>query len=245
MSLEKSLNWEEKYDDMSGAILVAPQTSWLKTLRVLWLKKEDWIYKEFKWKNITDIGSGIWWFIFEIENSCNHISAVDPLYSSKNIGDLLSRDKNRICSQIKTQEWVLAQKQSTMLDISNTLEADEKLIKIIKKNLSNKKEVLDDIQKWENRWFESSEKIEIIWKEGENTWIDSNTQDYVFLKHVINKESVDTEKIIKEAIRITKVGGEVIIIDDTLDKENLQNILSWIQYIQDTKEHLQIIRIKK
>ena len=265
MSLEERNN---KYENSDGSILVAPQTSWLKTLRILWFEEINWVYNNFIWKKVTDLWSGLGWFILEIESSCDQINAVDPLYVNKNKFELLIRDKERLKNMISHSVWFLNTKKAKCEELAGQLnrlfmlapnprnideisnletQKDEKhrSIKIIDEWLLWKKEVLEDVKKWEERWFNDSEKIKIIWRAGENTGINSNTQDYVLIKHLINKDSVNSNKLLNEALRITKNGWNIFIIDDKLDLDRLKPILDWLNYSYDTKEKLQIIEITK
>jgi hypothetical protein len=265
MSLEKRNN---KYDKNEGSIFIAPQSSWLETLRILWLKKEDWLYKQFVWKNITDIWSGLGWFVLEIENSCNKVNAVDPLYATENNLELLVRDQERLVGMIHSSVWTLKSHKAKWKDISDQinelfmlspsprnideisclekqLTEQNKSTKKTNDILSWKEEVLDDVKNRSKRWFDDSDKIKIIWKSGENTWIDSNTQDYVLIKHLINKNSVDPNGLLTEALRITKPGWTIFIIDNFFKLKQMQSILNWLDYSHETKGKFKILTIKK
>lgn len=91
-----SKSWTEKYEDMNWNILVSPILSWKKILKLLWYTADkEWIYLEIKDKEITDIWSWLWGFVFEVEKSAKKVNAVDPLYSSKGKLDILERELER------------------------------------------------------------------------------------------------------------------------------------------------------
>ena len=89
-------NWEEKYESQDWDVLVSPSLSGQNILEILSYNiDENWDYPDFKNKEITDIWSWLWWFIFELENSAKKINAVDPLYSNEKREEILDREINR------------------------------------------------------------------------------------------------------------------------------------------------------
>ena len=260
--MEKLMSWNDKYKKENGSVFVAPQISWAATLNLLGIEKENNNYKKFNGKKITDIWSWLGWFIFEIENSCDHINAVDPLYGSYEKEELLARDKRTQKNRIEESTWFLNNHKTKAKDITNQLndlfllpptprnldeisylEKEMSRINSIKKWVLWKKEILSGLEQRETRWFDDSNKIKLIWSSGENTWIESNSQDYVFIKHLINKDVVNSKILLNEALRITKLNWKIFIIDNEIKDE--LTLLNGLNYILNKKNDLILIEITK
>lgn len=208
---------------------------WMATPEILsnfwFVKDKNNIYYEFKDKHVTDIGS---WFSrlgFELETSVSKINLVDPLY-----GDILSldqklqyltknmRDINRLYHRYL---WV---KDRTY--IKQPL--PESFIKRENSRADNLNDTLTGLNIWkENLCKENSlvstEKVILNSSSGESIiWIEDNSQDYVFINFVLDKEDVDPYLVLSEASRILKSWGKIFSLNN--DREAMDIFLKsqWI-----------------
>jgi len=257
----KIFSWSEKYLK-NWSSLVSPILPWSYLLEILWYKKIFWEYLDFKDKEITDIWSWLWGLIFELENSAKRINAVDPLYSSENKLQILQKEiirwKNRI-------EDIVNNIQKDIKEINNKIDKleieknrnpsnhqflyDIQDLESKKKSLEKNKnfelnqKVFDDLKKWEKRWVENSEKINLIWELGEDTKLTDNLQDYVFMTNVITKECVNPYKLLTEAFRILKPGWKIIIVDEHQEVEKLFKKI-WKDF-KKIWNHIRVLELKK
>lgn len=68
--------------------------------------------------------------------------------------------------------------------------------------------VLEKYENWEYEW------VKINWSSGDKIdWLEDNSQDIVFINHLLHKLNQDYTKILKEADRVLKDDGEIIVIE--------------------------------
>lgn len=231
------LQWSDKYWK-GWNILVSPQLPWKDILDLLWYQKNDNIYIDFQDKEITDIWAWLWWLIFELENSAKKINAVDPLYSSEEKNEILNEEVNRakkrnedLKHNAKTKNNESKKQISELEYLMSKMPWNQKLlfdkqdlenkIQTENKNININTKVFEDIKTRKERWFNNSDKINLIWESGENTKLPNSSQDYILINNVITKGCLNPYKLLAEASRILKPWWKIIIVDQ---HEEIKNI---------------------
>lgn len=265
-----TLTWDKKYKEKDWSVLVSPSLPWEEILNILWYKKQWNIYNDFLDKNVADIGSWLGWFVFEVEKSVNNINAIDPLYTSKNKTGILNveiaRAKNRIESienHIQTIKEEIKSLNNRIINAENLsskmiwnqklrydieslysekIKLNSNLQKLLR-NLELHNHVYYDIKKRKDLWYTNTDKLSLIGRWGENTWLPAWSQDFVFITNAINKETSNCKNILIEANRILKKDGEIIISNN--DKEIDNKIIEKLNKQVHTINSIEILRLKK
>ncbi len=265
-----TLLWGDKYEKENAPVLVSPSLPWSELLNILWYKKQWDIYVEFLDKNITDIWSWLWWFIFKIEDSVDKVNAVDPLYSSsdkiKIMGIEELRAKNRYISiqdniEIKKNkikqieegilnlDFIVRKKpsdQQLRYDVENLHTEKSKLNSDItnsSKSLELNNRVYSDIKERKHRWYNNTDKLTLIGRWWEDTWLPEQSQDFVFITNTINKETANYKEMLIEADRILKQDWEIIISNN--DKKIPDTLIKELNKTTKTINNIEILKLKK
>ncbi len=228
--------WNDKYIWNGFAYMYAPSISSEDFLEEFDFKKIDHKYPALEWKTITDIGSGFGSLPFELIWSGVKLSLVDPVFASNKKDKLKLLDENISNIEKDIFKWnELIDNRNTEInnfysnkesDFSNkwrsvfaygVSEANKKLeiIEMIK-TMNKKREFMKtDLQKWKLLTDNPIENVELHWSIWENiTTIPDNSQDYVFISCVLDKECVQAELILAEASRILKPEWKIYMIHD-------------------------------
>lgn len=215
--------YEKKFldkDPQAKNSRVAPQTPGSKILKIFDFEKKWDIYPGFENKNVTDIW---WWlssFAFELSPSVKKIIVVDPTY------------------YYDLQECVDDQKQKAERRVAHTTELQSKSEKDITETLNLEKEVGEWIEKRKENLINPDPKIELNHSFAQHiTWIPDDSQDAVFFNFVLHTlegdGSLEDEVLaaLEEAYRITKPGGKIYGIHDSVSHEDqIINALSRTDY---------------
>lgn len=218
--------YEKKYFDTTPHARnsrVAPQTPGTKVLEIFGFKKEWNIYPEFENKNVTDIWWGLSNFAFELAPSVKKIIVVDPTY------------------QYDLKQCMEDQHQKAERRLAKTAELQTTCEKDLTEILSLEKEVAEWIKRWKNNLLNPDAKIELNDSFAQNiVGIPDNSQDAVFFNfvlHTLNDDGPLEEDVlvaVKNAYRITKLGGKIYGIHDSISKEDeIINALSKTDYKRD------------
>lgn len=218
--------YEQKYFDKSPQARnsrVAPQTPWTKVLKIFGFEKKWNNYPEFENKNVTDIWGWLSNFAFELASSVQKIIVVDPSY------------------HYNLDECVEGQQQAAINRLVRTTQLQSQSEKDLTEILNAEKEVGEWIQKRKENMINPDPKIELNDSFAQNlVWIPENSQDAVFFNFVLHTlkddNSLEEEVLLalKNAYRITKPGGKIYGIHDTVSKEDeIINALSRTEYTWD------------
>lgn len=190
-----------KLEDVQKWAQRNPQNSIPTLLSSFWfLKNDKWVYEDFVWKNIIDIGWWFWWLAPTLQTSAKSIIVVDPIFR---INDLNSR----LDIQINAQEDYLSTRTRYLNEHKDNKNA--------KYDVDEMQQVFDDLNWWKNGY--TKEKYPHIKRNNsfwENiVWVESGSQDYVFLNFVLWKDSVHLWKMLNEVLRVLKKGWKIIVSD--------------------------------
>lgn len=210
---------DTRQETIREKIRISPGNSTKTLLENFWYQTKYGIYPDFQWKHILDIGGGFWWVAPILGNSAQQITVVDPIFRENKYNDLYQEDICRMEKFMTTFEpW--------QRNISDTA----RLLRI--KNLNEQKQVQKELLWWkeyDSTWKHSHIKRNASY--GENLeWIQDNSIDVIFIKHVISKKTVHPENFLKEIQRVLKQNGYIIISDDDMSPELLRKIFWFFDF---------------
>ncbi len=227
-------------------IHIAPMLSTKSMFEMIWLDKNS-----LKAKKITDIW---WWFTalpFELQGIVSSLEIVDPCFGwnterliDKDI-EYLEKNLQSTNESIKVKENSIKELtkilnhhlydntpnwQSRYLKLDKQIKETQILLEKIKKNISIKIQVIDELKMWKERikqwklikndlWFQNTNLNGSVWEDIK--WVADNSQDIVFINHLLTKPNVNPYLILSEASRITKRWWEIIVVNDITDWREL------------------------
>ncbi len=185
-------------------VRIASSKSTKTLLGQCWFEEKDWVFPDFQWRTVLDIGWGFGWVAPMLCTSkCKKIIVVDPIFSEADIETHYQRDielaKNRMNSRH---------------DDSNNPPSAE-VIRMRKENAIEAQKVFDELIWWKD-YDPDGEHYRIkrnpsFWENIE--WVPGDSQDYVFVKNVLFKDTVNPKKFIQEIHRVLRNGGCLILSD--------------------------------
>jgi len=224
----------------------APQTPPEAVLECLWLN-----VGYFEWKRILDLWWGFGGMPFLLEKYVNQYIVCDPCLLDE--VRLSAFDRALTTQEFVTlfNQWILDDriKEFNKLE-SNNLVWTNRYNELIKLKtfsanfLEKKKKVLDYIKMRKNFNQEEHPKIIINSSKWEDIqWIENNSQDIVFICHILDKDYVNYNWILAEASRILKPDWEILIVEDADNK--MIKILKKLWLKRQEISNKLICRIKK
>lgn len=236
---------KETYSPDESHIHIAPMLSTKAMFDMIWLD-----INSLKSKNVTDIWWWFTALPFELQNIVNSLEIVDPCFDwniERLINTDISRLEEFIISTKKSLEEKKnnLKRLNQELDefefdyswkwrsISFNIEKQiNKIIKIIKKielSIHSNLSIIDELKMWKelikkrkpksnNLNFQNTNLNSSVWENIK--WISDSTQDVVFINHLLTKSNVNPYLILSEAIRITKNGWEIIVVNDVKTWKN-------------------------
>jgi 2-polyprenyl-3-methyl-5-hydroxy-6-metoxy-1,4-benzoquinol methylase len=212
-------------------IRVAPSKSTKTLLEECWFNEKDWVYLDFQWRTVLDIGWGFGWVAPRLHKSkCEQITLVDPIFSENNIQIHYDRDIE------------LANKRLNSSHEPSTHPSAE-IARMRKANAIESQKIFDELNWWKT-YDPDGEHHRIkrnpsFWENIE--WVPGDSQDYVFVKNVLFKETVKPKEFIKEIHRVLRNGGCLILSDIFSDDEKgkqkdteVLEILRWVLPYNDS-----------
>ncbi len=205
---------------------IAPHIGVQDFLDIADMKLED-----FDGKNIADIAGGAWLLSLYIQNKATpaHVVLIDIDLQKKSFEQIVERARNTFekfshapaglpkfeleLADISSQlEKVFDPKNPlNSSDLSLQKEKKEKFITHIKDKMDKLKESAELLNKYLSHEYKG---LELNDSSGEHIiWIESNSQDIVFINHILCKLPDIYFQILQEADRILKPDGEIIIVD--------------------------------
>lgn len=252
---------KKKHSPDESYIHIAPMLSTKAMFDMIWLDKDS-----LKDKNITDIWWWFTALPFELQEIVASLEIVDPCFASDieklidtDIGVLeksilINKDyleeKEKIIKKLfqeldnyiddNNSKW-----HSIYLDIERQIIEIKKNIKKFTDSLSSKLQVVDELKMWKelikkrksqsnNLGFQNIRFNSSVWENIK--WINDDSQDIVFINHLLTKSNISPYLILSEAARITKKGWEIIVVNDIPIWLNSINN-SGIIINQDTVKH--------
>lgn len=188
----------------------------------------DMSLENFYGKNIADIAGGAWLLSLYIQNEAKpaHVVLIDPDLQNKSFEAIVTRAKNTFekwshapagLPKFEQELHDVSQQLQTVLTAKDTLDLSlnkqkkENLIQGIKNRMKNNKESADLLNKYLAGEYKGVELNNSSWEH--IVWIADNSQDIVFINHILCKLPDVYLDILEEADRILKFDGEIIIID--------------------------------
>lgn len=258
--------WNEKYMWEAFAHLYAPSISAEEFLNTFWFQKIDGKYTELKWKKITDIWSGFASLPFELQDSGAKLSLVDPIFAENDTNQNEALNKNILHIERDIRLWkdCIDRKSSQVKEFYDTYQYDfsykwkeifqtglpkinkeEEIISKIRKSNIKREKLKDDLQRRKELLSNKTENLELHGSIWENiSAIKDNSQDYVFISCVLDKDSVQPELILAEAARILKPDGNIYMVHD--HHEKFQRFLNKynIPFIEENGHYISVISKK-
>jgi len=240
---------KEKYSPDEPNIHIAPMLSTKALFDMIWLDKNS-----LKDKNITDIWWWFTSLPFELQDIVNSLEIIDPCFSwdiERLIeADIVTLEKNLQTNKTYIEEkekYILklnkeldnyiddftTRGQSIYRDLDREINEIKKNIEKSRKSLSIKLQVIDELKMWKelikkrksqsnNFGFQNINFNSSVWENIK--WINDDTQDLVFINHLLSKPNVNPYLILSEASRIVKSGWEIIVVNDkSTSLDSLEN----------------------
>lgn len=230
---------KERYSPNETYIHIAPKLSTSAMFDMIWLDKNT-----LKDKNITDIWWWFTALPFELQWIVDSLEIVDPCFNwdVERLIDIdiallekfLQWNKTSLEEKQKNKKNLILESEDYIFDntpkwrsLNFAYEKDiielNKAIKSIEKSISSYLSVIDElkmwkelIQKWKwvknNLWFKNTNLNSSVWEDIK--WVADDSQDVVFINHLLTKPNVNPYLILSEASRITKKGWEIIVVND-------------------------------
>lgn len=200
-------------------IRIAPGNSTKTLLENFWYQNYYWVYPDFQWKNILDIGGGFGWVAPILANSAKQIIVIDPVFREPNFHLLFQEDIWRI-------ERLIESSSSYNADISDSIQL------LRARNHQEQKQVQKELLWWNDyQPKEIHSHIQRNTSYGEKLeGITDNSMDVIFLNYVISKKTVDIEGVVKEITRVLKKDGYVIVSDNDMSQDLYGQILWFFDF---------------
>ena len=137
-SQQKATNLiDPRQETIREKIRIAPGNSTKTLLGNFWYQHHNWIYPDFLWKNILDIGGGFWWVAPILWNSAQRITVVDPIFREDNYNIFYQEDIWRMERRMKAFEFL---PEAT----------SDKIRSLRIKNFNEQKQVQKELLWWNN-----------------------------------------------------------------------------------------------
>lgn len=225
--VEKLTSPQEKQEKIRNSPQRAPAKSIKWLLDFLWIKLED-----FKWKNVVDLWWGFWWLAKNIVDFVKKLTIVDPIFLEENIDNVLNKNIIEQVRLINAREDLVKSNPNLPKETPNSIES---------------KKVLEEMKWWINYKKEKFPNVERNPSYAENiVWVEDESIDYVFCNYVLSKETIDIEDAIKELNRILKSGWKIIYSDYEKDEKLLTEFKKYfkVEIIYDNNNWIIIICTK-
>lgn len=203
----------EQPNNHGPIIYIRPDYTTKDYLELIWLDISD-----FEGKNVVSI----WWWFWMLEmylaTNWTNVQIVDPIYKNK------EEIQNKLEEHLRTfkyiaeirKQYIEQTKQKLTKCLSDTQEQIEHLIKFYNKYINN--DLPHTLKLNSSSW----EDIK---------WIESNSQDYIFINNVLFHCPEKINNFLSEADKILKPWGTIFIIDY---KDYLEDIQ---KYFKDNKTY--------
>lgn len=230
--------WEDKYLKNWDINFQASLPS-NKMLEASWIDKQD-----LKRKDITSIWWWLWWLPWETESLTNKTNIVDPLFqlSEEKLLKIIQQCIEKNQKKIEDMKEKINKSQREIEDLIDNIDnggrpfehyiAQANLIQwgwfdqnlrmeeMRRKVISNNEKNIEYLEKWK-KFLENKDNsnIQTIWKT--SSWaksIEDNSQDYIFINFVLDKDSCEITSTLEEAKRILKPWGKIISFNNTDSK---------------------------
>lgn len=195
--------------------------NWIPSLleHLSYKKNDNWVYEDFKWLHVLDIGAGFWWLAKTLQSSAASITLVDPLFENSDL-------KEDLDNEIKFHETLIYTRGEYL---EKSPDAD-----FIHNQKDDVNQVLIDLYWWKNQYNSKVHtNIKRFWNFSESmTWVETCSQDVVFMNHFLDKIEVRRNRTYEEIIRVLKPGWVIYISDDELS-DKIMTELEYYFNIED------------
>lgn len=230
---------KEKHSPNETNIHIAPMLTTKSMFEMIWLDKDY-----FQSKKVTDIWWWFTALPFELKEIVSSLEIVDTCFGSdiERLIDIditllekfiLSdkktlKEKNEYLAKLKLEldyyiDYYTPKWQSIFLDIEWKIIETKKIIDSFNKSLPRKTQVVDELKMWKEQiqqWNRVNNNLGLqnvhlnnsVWEDIK--WIANESQDIVFINHLLTKGKVNPYLILAEASRIVKSGWEIIVVND-------------------------------